>query len=76
MAKRTDLPKCKQGQCFANTFGSCAILNSSDWPKDCPFFKTQEQMLREQEITEKRIESLYRISYKDYVRLKFKEVAQ
>lgn len=53
-------PRCHRVDCFANEIGRCVALRTAKFKgdKDCPFFKTKEQLNKELlEIKLKKIES-------------------
>lgn len=37
-------PECGRIECFANEDKLCMILSKNDFNKECPFFKTREQV--------------------------------
>lgn len=45
------LPECEQKHalCFAYKYGKCAILNSTDFSRFCPFYKTRKEYNDERE---------------------------
>ena len=54
--------KCGKYDCFGNKCGvACTVLNSG-YPKDdmCPFYKTQEQYKKDQDVAHDRLEELGR----------------
>lgn len=56
MSRNNICPPCNVDECFACENGLCLILTSNDFGKrECPFFKTAEQVEREQEYCEMRM---------------------
>lgn len=44
------MSKCEDRRCFGNSEGTCAILNSPNYERGhCPFYKTPEQLEKEQQ---------------------------
>lgn len=52
--------KCKKKDCFACRYGRCTRLNSTDFGGyDCPFYKTDDQIIAEKRSTEGRLTRIY-----------------
>lgn len=48
--ERYQCPSCSRYNCFAYDNGKCVILRDNDFGRrECPFFKTQRQLDREEE---------------------------
>ena len=55
MPKLNDCPKCERAECACCAGGYCVVLTNNDFNKDCPFFKTKEQVAKEQEYCQQRL---------------------
>lgn len=59
MRRATTDVACTEIECFANKNGYCTILvNNNFLGRACPFRKTEEQLVKEQKETEKRLDHL------------------
>jgi hypothetical protein len=55
MAYMKNCPICGKEDCFGYENGHCVVLVENNFTKDCPFFKTQEQVAQEQEYCRQRM---------------------
>lgn len=47
---KVEFPDCRKRKCFGYSEGKCTILSDNNFGKrECPFFKTQSQIDRENE---------------------------
>ena len=51
-------PTCNKAECAGCEEGHCLILTKNDFNKECPFFKTKEQVAEEREYCRKRMAEL------------------
>ena len=52
-------PACARDDCFGCQYGHCIVLVRNSFNKECPFFKTREQVAAEQEYCRKRLNVKY-----------------
>lgn len=55
---RSFAPSCANSACFGCLDGKCTILTDNRFKKRCPFFKTHEQKLQQEQACEIRIRLL------------------
>ena len=48
-------PECNQIECFGCEEGHCLVLVKKTGKKECPFFKTREQVAQEKEYCRNRL---------------------
>lgn len=54
-----ECPVCSKAMCFAHSGGRCVLLiNNNFGDKECPFYKTSEQIEKDKAYCEKRLASL------------------
>ena len=59
MSELSRCPTCKVVECFGYDDGYCMTLTGNDFgDKECPFFKTREQVAEEREYCRKRMAEL------------------
>ena len=59
-------PTCGREDCFACKEGHCLILVRNDFgDRSCPFFKTNEQVAKEKEYVQKRLDSIINQNLED-----------
>ena len=51
-------PQCKKTECFGCEEGHCIILTEKKFKKECPFFKTREQVAQEKEYCRERLANI------------------
>jgi hypothetical protein len=51
-------PECNRIECFGCEEGHCFVLAKKISKKECPFFKTREQVAQEKEYCRKRMAEL------------------
>ena len=51
-------PVCDRSECFGCEDGRCIVLIENNFKKECPFFKTREQVKTEREYCRERREQL------------------
>ena len=56
-----DFPPCDRTDCFACENGLCRVLTSNNFYRECPFYKTREQLEEERIVCRKRLAVKYRI---------------
>ncbi len=67
MTKIIDRPKCRRGDCFANFEGTCRCLTTSYFKgKECPFFKTDQEIATENYKAAERIQRHYGVDIKTF----------
>lgn len=59
MVDHNKFPACGKVECFANNEKHCVILTKKDFgTRECPFFKTREQVEKEKEYCRNRWQTL------------------
>lgn len=58
MSEFVRCPTCDKVECFGHDEGFCMVLIRNDFAKECPFFKTKEQVAREREYCQMRMAEL------------------
>lgn len=53
--EKKECPTCGRSECFGCEDGHCLVLTDNEFNKDCPFFKTREQVAEEQEYCRNRL---------------------
>ena len=52
-------PTCGRSDCFGYQDGYCVVLSRNDFgDRSCPFFKTEEQVAKEKEYVNNRLENI------------------
>ena len=56
MSELVKCPTCGKVECFGNEDGHCLVLSDNNFVnKECPFFKTREQVATEKEYCQNRL---------------------
>lgn len=58
MVDHNKFPACGKVECFAYQDGCCVLLTDNNFNKDCPFYKTREQVAKEKEYCLNRWQAL------------------
>ena len=58
MRGKVNSPYCNKGDCFACKEGKCDALVDNSFAKECPFYKTNEQVEKEQAYCDERIANI------------------